>query len=166
MAAHLPGAAPPESLDANPNPSRSRSPSPKPNPSCNPSANPEPCPSPDLDPNPNCNYMLRTYQEIDISASSLINVLEFEGGELRVGSTIAPDEADGSRFNFAFEQCSSRVKVPPWQCPSSAPVPPQGAPGGSGQLGTPRDEAGPLSAQPLPFVLERAASKAALLHCV
>ena len=123
-------------------------------------------------------------------------MLEFEGGELRVGSTIAPDEADGrwatstrtpmyspctyhvlavytyylltmdSRFNFAFEQCSSMVKVPPWQCPSSAPVPPQGAPGGSGQLGTPRDEAGPLSAQPLPFVLERAASKAALLHCV
>ena len=27
----------------------------------------------------------------------------------------------------------------PWQCPSSAPVPPQGAPGGSGQLGTPRE---------------------------
>ena len=33
----------------------------------------------------------------------------------------------------------SMVKVPPWQCPSSAPVPPQGAPGGSGQLGTPRE---------------------------
>ena len=30
------------------------------------------------------------------------------------------------------------VKVPPWRCPSSAPVPPRGAPGGSGQLGTPR----------------------------
>ena len=30
------------------------------------------------------------------------------------------------------------VKVPPWQCPSSAPVPPEVAPGGSGQLGTPR----------------------------
>ena len=29
-------------------------------------------------------------------------------------------------------------KCPPWQCPSSPPVPPQGAPGGSGQLGTPR----------------------------
>ena len=26
----------------------------------------------------------------------------------------------------------------PWQCPSSPPVPPQGAPGGSGQVGTPR----------------------------
>ena len=30
------------------------------------------------------------------------------------------------------------VKVPPGQRPSSAPAPPQGAPGGSGQLGTPR----------------------------
>ena len=28
-------------------------------------------------------------------------------------------------------------KCPPWQCPSSPPVPPQGAPGGSGRLGTP-----------------------------
>ena len=28
-------------------------------------------------------------------------------------------------------------KCPPWQRPSSAPAPPQGAPGGSGQLGTP-----------------------------
>ena len=27
---------------------------------------------------------------------------------------------------------------PPWHCPSSAPAPPQGAPRGSGQLGTPR----------------------------
>lgn len=53
MAAHLPGAAPPESLEAHPDPSRSRSPSPKPNPSLNPSADPEPCPSPDLAPNPN-----------------------------------------------------------------------------------------------------------------
>ena len=33
----------------------------------------------------------------------------------------------------------SRVKLRlPWQRPSSAPAPPQGAPGGSGQLGTPR----------------------------
>ena len=59
MAAHLPGAAPPESLEAHPDPSRSRSPSPKPNPSLNPSADPEPCPSPDLAPNPNCNFRLR-----------------------------------------------------------------------------------------------------------
>ena len=39
-------------------------------------------------------------------------------------------------------------------------MPPQGAPGGSGQLGT-RMEAQSLGAQPLPLVLERAASKAA-----
>ena len=36
----------------------------------------------------------------------------------------------------------SMVKVPPWQCPMSAPVPPQGAPGGSRQLGTPRERPG------------------------
>ena len=30
------------------------------------------------------------------------------------------------------------MKVPSWQGRSSPPVPPQGAPGGSGQLGTPR----------------------------
>eukprot|EP00964_Phaeocystis_antarctica_P089799 scaffold57351_cov50-Phaeocystis_antarctica.AAC.5 len=47
------------------------------------------------------------------------------------------------------------------KCPSSAPVPPQGAPGGSGQLGAPRAEACPLVAQPLPRVLELAASRAA-----
>ena len=58
--------------------------------------------------------------------------------------------------------CSSMLKVPPpWQCPSSAPVPPQGAPGGYGQFGAPREEAGPLGAQLLPRVLELAASKPA-----
>ena len=34
-------------------------------------------------------------------------------------------------------------KAPPWQGPSSAPAPPQGAPGGSGQLGTPRGRGRP-----------------------
>ena len=53
------------------------------------------------------------------------------------------------------------VKVPPTQCPRSAPAPPQGAPGGSGRLGTTRGEAGPLCAQPPPQVLELAGSKAA-----
>ena len=33
---------------------------------------------------------------------------------------------------------SSMAKALSWQRPSSAPVPPQGAPGSSGQLGTPR----------------------------
>ena len=33
----------------------------------------------------------------------------------------------------------SMVKVQSAQCPSSAPAPPQGAPGGSGRLGTPRE---------------------------
>jgi hypothetical protein len=35
-------------------------------------------------------------------------------------------------------------ECPPWQCPSSAPAPPQGTPGGSGQPGTSREDAGPL----------------------
>ena len=48
-------------------------------------------------------------------------------------------------------------KCPPWQRPSSAPAPPQDAPGGPGQLGTPRVEARPLGAQPRPQVLELAA---------
>ena len=56
---------------------------------------------------------------------------------------------------------TARSKCPPWQRPSSAPVPPQGAPGSSGWPGAPTGETGPLSAQPLPRVLERAASKAA-----
>ena len=47
------------------------------------------------------------------------------------------------------------------QGPSSAPAPAQGAPGEPGQLGTPRMR--PLGAQPLPRVLEPAASKAARL---
>ena len=52
------------------------------------------------------------------------------------------------------------VKVSPWQCPSSAPVPPQGA----WRLWTARhsdSEASSLGAQPLPRMLELAASKAA-----
>ena len=34
---------------------------------------------------------------------------------------------------------NSMVKVQSGQCPSSAPAPPQGAPGGSGRLGAPRE---------------------------
>ena len=50
------------------------------------------------------------------------------------------------------------VKVPPWRRPSSAPAPPQGGPGGPA---LPGEEASPLSAQSLPRVLERAATKTA-----
>ena len=42
----------------------------------------------------------------------------------------------------------------------SAPAPPQGAPGGSGQLGTPRARPRHWGPQPLPRLLERAASTA------
>lgn len=58
---------------------------------------------------------LRTYQTIDIPSSKLENVIMFKGGELRVSSSIAPDEADGTRFNFAFSGCSLKwmsIRVP------------------------------------------------------
>ena len=45
--------------------------------------------------------------------------------------------------------------------PARTPVPPQGALGGSGQLSTPKKKSAHCSAQPLPQVLELAASKAA-----
>ena len=53
-------------------------------------------------------------------------------------------------------------KVPIWRCPSSAPAPPRGV--RAWRLWTARHtdaQAGPLGAQPLPWVLEPAASKAA-----
>ena len=37
---------------------------------------------------------------------------------------------------------ASMVEVPYWQCPRLATAPPQGAPGGSGRLGTPRERLG------------------------
>jgi hypothetical protein len=51
-------------------------------------------------------------------------------------------------------------QCPPWQCRRSALAPPHGAPGSSGWLGAPRGEAEALGPQPLPRVLERAASEA------
>ena len=61
---------------------------------------------------------VRTYQTIDVPGGTLSNVIEFDGGALTVGSTIAPDTALGSRFNFAFERCTVRwrgltVPLPP-----------------------------------------------------
>lgn len=60
----------------------------------------------------------RTYQTIDVGGGRLTNVIDFDGGQLSVDSSIAPDEADGSRFNFAFDACalryrSLRVPLPP-----------------------------------------------------
>ena len=56
-------------------------------------------------------------------------------------------------------------KCPPWRCPSSAPVPPQGAPGGPGQLGTPR--AGPTTASPATAFGARASCpQSCRFHCV
>ena len=64
--------------------------------------------------------------------------------------------------------CSDRTALQhgqtcrPWQRPSSAPALPQGAPGGSASgPALPRREAGPLGAQPLPWLRELAASDVA-----
>eukprot|EP00964_Phaeocystis_antarctica_P034101 scaffold19386_cov68-Phaeocystis_antarctica.AAC.7 len=57
----------------------------------------------------------------------------------------------GARGARGDGRCAERrhgQSAPPGQRPSSAPLPLQGAPGGSGQLGAPREEAGPLGAQP------------------
>jgi hypothetical protein len=74
--------------------------------------------------------------------------------QLEVGG-LAPGLAPGGGVNT--------VKSAPLAVPTSAPAPPpRGAPCSSGwQRRSPRGEAGPLGAQPLPRVFERAASKAA-----
>ena len=54
-------------------------------------------------------------------------------------AVLKPSEvAPLSSLLFAEMAQPTCSKCPPWQCPSLPPVPPQGAPGGSGQLGTPR----------------------------
>ena len=54
------------------------------------------------------------------SVRTSTHTLEFEGGALRVGSSISPDAGDGSRFNFAFSDCSLR-----WRS-LELPLPPVG----------------------------------------
>ena len=57
----------------------------------------------------------------------------------RVGAGAAKLEPRRSEISITgFGGAVACVKVQSGQCPSSAPVPPQGAPGGSGQLGTRR----------------------------
>ena len=53
---------------------------------------------------------------------------------MATADTLAPEEV------YAAKRRGSMLKglLPPWQCLSSPPLPPRGAPGGSGQLGTPR----------------------------
>ena len=60
-----------------------------------------------------------------------------EGRARRCGRREARATSLGD-IDHGLRRCSSMVKLQSGQCPSSAPVPPQGAPGGSGQLGTPR----------------------------
>ena len=50
-----------------------------------------------------------TYQTIHVPGGRLVNVIEFEeGGELRVGLSIAPNRIDIVRFNFGFDECMLR----------------------------------------------------------
>ena len=70
-----------------------------------------------------------------------------------------PVTADGSSTYLKWRSFRSMAKVLALAVPSSARLPPQGAPGGSGRLGTPRAEVRPLGAQPPPRLLERAASE-------
>ena len=52
----------------------------------------------------------RTYQTIDVEGGTLENVIQFEDGFLRVGSTISPDAERGERFTFAFNECAVRYR--------------------------------------------------------
>lgn len=62
----------------------------------------------------------RTFQTINVPAGKLENIIQFHGGFLRVGSTVAPDAERGERFNFAFNSCSVR-----WRS-IELPLPPVG----------------------------------------
>mmetsp|Transcript_15280 Transcript_15280/g.53722 ORF Transcript_15280/g.53722 Transcript_15280/m.53722 type:complete len:263 (-) Transcript_15280:68-856(-) len=66
-------------------------------------------------------------QSIDAVSGTLENRILFEEDSyLRVGSSLAPDEADGKRFNFKFSSCSLKWKN------FEVPLPPVGA--GWGEL--------------------------------
>ena len=78
-------------------------------------SNPDPCPNPSPSPNTNTNTNLNPNPNQIHAASS-----------------------GGAWAQAAQDRPRRTVKVPPpWQHPGSAPAPPQGAPGGSGRLGTP-----------------------------
>eukprot|EP00964_Phaeocystis_antarctica_P098561 scaffold64568_cov30-Phaeocystis_antarctica.AAC.1 len=66
-----------------------------------------------------------------------------------------PTRCDAVDINLGCPQRST--------CPSSAPAPSQGAPGGSGQLGTPRARPSHWVPRPPPRELERSTSKSTML---
>ena len=73
--------------------------------------------------------------------------------------------AELAERNAAACRATEWSKCPSWHCPSSAPAPPQGAPGGPGQLGTPR--AGPTTASPATAFGARASCpESCRFHCV
>ena len=126
--------------DPNPNPNPNPNPDPNPNPN---NPNPNPNQSPNPNPNPNSNPDPHPHPNPDpIPNSNPSNPNQVRGPKfdpkLHTGhigwkrTSYALHSDDGSKWR-------SMATVPlPWQRPSSAPVPPQGAPGGSGRLGTPR----------------------------
>eukprot|EP00964_Phaeocystis_antarctica_P108490 scaffold73064_cov40-Phaeocystis_antarctica.AAC.1 len=85
-------------------------------------------------------------------------------GELSESTHLRRESSEGKellRQQRASAALRQHEQLSEEERPSSAPAPPQGAPGDTGQLGTPRVRPSALGAKPLPLVLEPAASKVA-----
>ena len=96
---------------------------------------PNPKPNPNPDPNPN---------QVRVGTWNLLG-----GRRWKLEHSAHVTAAREVREETGGALSDGMVKVPLLgSAPSSAPLPLQGAPGGSGQLGAPREEAGPLGAQP------------------
>ena len=105
-------------------------------------------------------YVLRLYIYGSLSWHwFLVDFCYFSNFACVWGIVGAPASTTLLIMNFAHTSgAPAWSKCRPWQRPGSASVPPQGAPGGSGQLGTPRKRS---SLWNLSHCLELAASKAA-----
>ena len=160
-------------FDPNPSPSPSPHPNPNLNPNPNPNPNPGPGPGPNPSPGPNpdqvCFDDIQLY-ELDVPSPpppapppppSFLLWLDGESGPGGVQKIVREGVEGGIT---ACAKCPFKWQRPFGSAPARRlPAPPQGAPGGSGPLGSPprgvEGPAGPLGAQPLPRLLERAASK-------
>ena len=105
-----------------------------PTPTPTPNPNPKPDPKPDPKPNPKPEPHPNRYPRCTVSTTSSTAPRRPRLARAPVrASTHAPSCAKVSTGE------SRQVKVPLGSDPASAPAPLQGAPGGSGQLGTPRN---------------------------